>query len=83
MIETGLTLKSTDHSQSQPESEGFEVTIFPYRVKDGEIVEWMLHRVDTKKPHGDRILNSCRICGDYEAALRASKYVFKLKKRRG
>lgn len=82
MTKTGLTLKSTDHSQSQPEEPRFQVTIFPYRVKDGEIVEWMLHHVDTKRQQGARILSSCRILGDYEAAQKAAKYVFKLKKRK-
>lgn len=81
MTKTGLTLKSTDHSPSPPEGQ-VTVSIFPYRTKDGETVEWMLQQIDTARPRGAQIMSSCRICGDYEAALRAAKYVFMLKKRK-
>lgn len=60
-----------------------EVRIHPYKVRDGEVVEWHLSLIDLLKPKGQRIIDTRRVQGTYEDALKGSSGLMSAKPKKG
>jgi len=54
-----------------------EVQIFPYKTREGQVVEWHLCLIDPERSHGDRIVDTQRVVGNYADALDASALLAK------